>query len=255
MKKYNVYCHTLKGKRYIGYTKKPIEDRLKEHIKDSERGSETYFHRAIRKHGHENIITEKLDECTTQLDAKKTEVYYIEIFDTFNNGYNMTNGGDGGNTKERYSKKQLKDWGENRSRLSSGMNNGNARPDVTRDDIIKTLCNYVKKTKSSGEYILRKEIDTVLKEQLSISSRLLVNRGIKNHTELVNLVNSKLESNETIRYNPYYRSLEERKQLSIQSKNWAWVTDGENNKRIKLSMLDTYLLKNKNYKQGRTLNK
>ena len=80
-----------------------------------------------------------MDECTTQFDAKKREVYYIEIFDTFNNGYNMTKGGDGGNTKERYSKKQLKDWGENRSRLSSGMNNGNARPDVTRDDIIKTL--------------------------------------------------------------------------------------------------------------------
>jgi len=253
MKLYSIYCHTINNKKYIGYTEKPIEVRLTEHITDSKNGSKTYFHRAIKKHGYSNIISEKLDECTTHAEAKKKEIFYIEKYDTFNNGYNMTIGGDGGNTKERYTKPQMKSWGKNRSKLSAGMNNGNARPDISKDDIINVLCEYIKTEEKYGQYILRTQIDDVLKKQLNVSSRMLLNRGIKNHTELVTLINYNLEDSKHVKYSPYYRSNEQRKVLSNKSTQWSWVTDGQSNKRVKVSKLDNYLTENTNYKRGRTL--
>jgi group I intron endonuclease len=253
MKGYTIYCHTMNNKKYIGYTEKSIEVRLREHIKDSENGSTTYFHRAIRKHGHDKIVTEKLDECTTQEEAKKKETFYIKKYKTFDNGYNMTKGGDGGNTKKKYTKSQMKAWSKNRSRLSSGMNNGNARPDITKEDIIYELCDYIKSEKKYGQHVLRKEIDYELKNRLNVSPTMVLNRGISNYTELIKLVNNNLKSNEHIKYDPYYRSEDERKVLSQKSSQWAWVTDGYSNQKVKVSAIDIYLAENKNYRRGRTL--
>jgi hypothetical protein len=254
MKTYNIYCHTINNKKYIGYTEKNINVRLDEHIQDSRNGSDTYFHRAIRKYGENTIITEKLDECSTQSDAKSKEIYYIDLLDTFSYGYNMTRGGDGGNTKERYSKKQLIEWGKNRSKLSAGMNNGNARPDITAIDIINTIVNYIHENFKYGSYLLRNEIDSVLKSELSISSRLISNRGIKNHTDLINLVNATLTATEQVKYNPHYRSPTQKSLLSIQSSKWRWITDGYTNIRIDSSSINEYLLENTNWRIGRTIN-
>jgi group I intron endonuclease len=253
MKLYSIYCHIINNKRYIGYTEKTIEARLTEHIKDSKKGSKTYFHRAIKRYGYAEIVTEKLDECTTEEEAKKKEMFYIEHYDTVNNGYNMTIGGAGGNTKSRYSTDQLKAWGINRSKLSAGMNNGNAKPDITKENIIKALSDYINQTNKFGQQISRKEIEAVLKDKLSVSSTMLRNRGIQNFTELVQLVNSELVPNNHIKYNPYYRSPLQKKQLSKQSSNWRWLTNGTNNVRIEVSKLDNFILENKNYHRGRTI--
>lgn len=253
MLKYIVYCHTLNNKKYIGYTKKTMLERLAEHIEDALTGSDRHFHRAIRKYGAENIISEQLCKVKTKEQAKFKECVYVNQFDTFKNGYNMTRGGDGGNTKEKYSKEQLHDWGRNRSKLSSGMNNGNAKPDITKENIIKVLCNYIKQTNKFGQYISRKEIETVLKDQLSISSMTMRNRGIRNFTELVQLINNELNSNNPINYDPYHRSVDHKKYLSAQSTKWAWITDGKNNLRIEVSNMSDFLLENKTYYRGRTL--
>ena len=47
---------------------------------------------AIRKYGKENFVVEKLCDCdNSQLD--ELERYYIQLYDTYNNGYNLTVGG------------------------------------------------------------------------------------------------------------------------------------------------------------------
>jgi len=134
------------------------------------------------------------------------------------------------------------------------MNNGNARPDITAIDIINTIVNYIHENFKYGSYLLRNEIDSVLKSELSISSRLISNRGIKNHTDLINLVNATLTATEQVKYNPHYRSPTQKSLLSIQSSKWRWITDGYTNIRIDSSSINEYLLENTNWRIGRTIN-
>lgn len=92
---------SLKG--YVGQTIKEPNDRLNEHIKSANRGSELAIHRAIRKHGVENIVFEIIELLPLYSDLEKQEfildnkeIYYIDFFGTFGkNGYNLTKGGEG----------------------------------------------------------------------------------------------------------------------------------------------------------------
>ena len=140
--KYIVYCHTLNGKKYVGYTKKSMIERLEEHIEEALDGSDRHFYRAIRKYGVENIVSEPLCETTTKQAAKSKERYYVKKFDTFKNGYNMTHGGDGGNTTEKYSDEEMKDLSNRRSMLQSGMKNSRAKPDITKQMVVDAVVKY-----------------------------------------------------------------------------------------------------------------
>ena len=97
-----IYMLTNKvnGKSYIGKSK-DIENRMKQHKNDSFNSNALsynhYFHTAIRKHGWENFELTILEECpnTTQEELFEKEIAYIALYDTFNNGYNLTPGGEG----------------------------------------------------------------------------------------------------------------------------------------------------------------
>ena len=81
----------VNGKSYIGQTRNSVEFRWRQHYKAHDN---KYFHRAIDKYGKENFIVETLEECDIA-DLDSREIYYIDKYDTFNNGYNMTKGGSG----------------------------------------------------------------------------------------------------------------------------------------------------------------
>lgn len=97
---YKITC-LLTGKLYIGQTLRTIEKRWKRHIRDSKKGSDHKFHRAIRKYGEENFLVEELlavsaptkKELKSQLDS--LEIEYISRFNTREKGYNSTDGGEG----------------------------------------------------------------------------------------------------------------------------------------------------------------
>ena len=81
----------VNGKSYIGQTRYTIEFRWKQH---QHKKDNTYFHNAIKKYGIENFSIEILEECNIN-DLNSREIFYIAKYDTFNNGYNLTIGGDG----------------------------------------------------------------------------------------------------------------------------------------------------------------
>ena len=85
-----VYKHTNKinGKSYIGITKRTIEQR----VHDGYAGSR-HFDNAISKYGWENFETTILEENLTCDEACSKEKYYIEKYDSINNGYNLEEGG------------------------------------------------------------------------------------------------------------------------------------------------------------------
>lgn len=78
-------------KSYIGQSLN-IKRRWRHH-KTSYQTIDTYLYRAMRKYGIENFSFEVLKECQ-QEELNQFEQYYIQYYDTFYNGYNLTLGGD-----------------------------------------------------------------------------------------------------------------------------------------------------------------
>lgn len=84
----------INDKKYIGLTKNSIKERYYHHCRKAVHGGGFYLHSALRKYGVENFKIEKLDEASDIEELKQKEIEYIEKYNTFNNGYNLTKGGD-----------------------------------------------------------------------------------------------------------------------------------------------------------------
>ena len=89
--------NSINGKIYIGKTSSSIEERWKEHKRDSIKENEKHrpLYRAMNKYGVENFSIEELEKCDTDKIACEREKYWIEYYGSFKNGYNATKGGDG----------------------------------------------------------------------------------------------------------------------------------------------------------------
>lgn len=89
-------------KYYIGQTRFTLNERAGlngiRYTKDNEPGKKvtSKFANAIRKWGWDSFEGEILeDNISSQEELNKLEMFYIEKYDSFNNGYNSTKGGDG----------------------------------------------------------------------------------------------------------------------------------------------------------------
>ena len=120
-----IYCATnlVNGKRYIGYTTKTLGERIKIHLYKSRcKTNKHYFYLfplAIRKYGIENFKWEILCECSSIEECCEMEKFYIRTINTITpNGYNLTEGGNGGiqsdETKEKISFSLKKYYSENK---------------------------------------------------------------------------------------------------------------------------------------------
>lgn len=96
----------VNNKSYIGWCV-DFKERKARHLNAVKRGVETHFYNAIRKYGEANfdwvIVYENLqsvDEC------KLKEKELIKKYDSYDNGYNSTLGGDGGDTFSKLSEER-----------------------------------------------------------------------------------------------------------------------------------------------------
>jgi group I intron endonuclease len=85
-------------KVYIGKTIKTLNERKKSHLNKSKMGVKSHFYDSIRKYGEESFIWSEIIKCDNITTLNEMELFFIEKFDSFKNGYNMTIGGDGGDT-------------------------------------------------------------------------------------------------------------------------------------------------------------
>ena len=87
------------SKLYIGKTTDSIKQRWKRHIEDAISGRlDTHFARAIRKWGEDSFVIEEIDTADNEEELNQKEIYWIAFYDSAKNGYNKTDGGEGGNT-------------------------------------------------------------------------------------------------------------------------------------------------------------
>lgn len=87
------YTNIKNNKSYIGQTIDE-ERRKREHVKSSKSDSNLKFHNAIRKYGIKSFTYTPLCTCFSKEEANEMEVHFIEKYDSFFSGYNMTTGGD-----------------------------------------------------------------------------------------------------------------------------------------------------------------
>ena len=85
----------VNGKKYVGITSRSIKQRFNEHRK-----TDSYIGRAIRKYGESNFSITQIDKSSNWEELCEKEVSYIKEYDSFDNGYNQTIGGDGVVLKE-----------------------------------------------------------------------------------------------------------------------------------------------------------
>ena len=79
------------NKVYIGQTIRPIDQRFKRHLNDALNNIlDTHFARAIRKYGRDNFIIEEIDSALTQDELNEKEKYWIQYYNSVNEGYNET---------------------------------------------------------------------------------------------------------------------------------------------------------------------
>lgn len=88
----------INNKSYIGQTIKSAEERWKEHQNHAfgkhENDIKKVLYQAIRKYGLENFTFEVLqDNITNYEDLDKAEIYWIDYYNSFLQGYNETRGG------------------------------------------------------------------------------------------------------------------------------------------------------------------
>lgn len=117
-----IATNRINNKSYIGKTIYDLQIRKNQHINDAKNNTDTtiYFHRALNKYGDSEFYWNVLwkGKCNNNW-LNNLEKYYIYYYDTFNNGYNMTEGGDGGAlwTKERIGKEQRIELGHRIAKL------------------------------------------------------------------------------------------------------------------------------------------
>lgn len=96
--------NTINNKLYIGKTIKTIQERWNEHIKKAKEHPNRYLYDAINHYGIDNFTIEQIEECDNEI-LNEREIYWISYYNTYylsdnSKGYNMTLGGEGGNTWE-----------------------------------------------------------------------------------------------------------------------------------------------------------
>lgn len=90
-----IYKITAKhnGKIYIGQSI-DIYERWRGHWKQVNQGDSNYIHNAMRKYGKDGFIFEIIERCSQDI-INEREKYWIDYYDSYNNGYNLTIGGEG----------------------------------------------------------------------------------------------------------------------------------------------------------------
>ena len=91
-----IYLITNKvnNKTYVGKTNKTLEERFKKHFYNH-KDLNTYLYKSMRKYGFESFKIELLEQVTENINDR--EIFWINLLKP---DYNLTKGGDGGDTSK-----------------------------------------------------------------------------------------------------------------------------------------------------------
>ena len=82
------------NKVYIGKTSRPLEIRFHEHEMNTS-GCNSYIHNSIKEHGSSHYKIEAVEENIPDDIVNERERYWIQYYNSYKEGYNLTPGGEG----------------------------------------------------------------------------------------------------------------------------------------------------------------
>lgn len=133
------------NKCYIGKSNN-IDRRFRDHkriaFQEDDKEYNKALYQAFRKYGLDNFTFEVIEELKDYSLSGEREIYWINYYNSYNNGYNETKGGDGGSKKGH----------------CAGQNNGRAK--LTIEDVIRIRTLY-------KEGISRKDCYELFKDKIS----------------------------------------------------------------------------------------
>lgn len=98
----------INDKVYIGQTTTNLKTRFNQHCKKSTLKNRHYkLYNAIKKYGRDNFYIGVIEDNIKIEELDQKEIYYIEKFNSYYNGYNSTKGGDGRVINKKYDEKQI----------------------------------------------------------------------------------------------------------------------------------------------------
>lgn len=85
--------NNITQKRYIGATVQDLTKRIREHYDAAFTTKGSYFTTELFLYGIDKFHFEVIDTASSVDELAQKEIHYIEIYDTFRNGYNSNRGG------------------------------------------------------------------------------------------------------------------------------------------------------------------
>lgn len=230
-----VIKNNINDKMYVGYTGRKLNQRLKAHFSCAKNNPKFRFHFAILKHGESNFYIEKLEEnLLTENDAKEREVFWIEILNSYKNGYNGTKGGTGGWMISKLSKEKQEEWLEKITNSVLGKNNPKYSG-IDNDEFVQILCKSAHKL--NGIYSFNKLSEEARKMgYLKFPKSLSKFRGSWNKIkeELIKLTNLEEKF--------YQKTKEHKEKISNSISGKCWVSKNGETKYIPSYDLEKYML-------------
>lgn len=150
----------INGKIYIGKTTSFLKRRWYEHISSSKKESDKNrpLYRAMNKYGLENFKIEQIEEVQINFLSER-EVYWINYYNSYREGYNATIGGDG---------KPIYDY----SQIESSLKEGKTTIKICEE--IGCSKDIVRKVSKQSNIPINKPINNLQKEM--IKSQIAVNQ-------------------------------------------------------------------------------
>lgn len=89
----------VNNKVYIGLTTKTLQDRFKQHKykakeQQTNKDNKQHLYNAMNLYGEDKFHISLIEECDNNILPQR-EIYWIKQYDSYNNGYNSTLGGEG----------------------------------------------------------------------------------------------------------------------------------------------------------------
>lgn len=152
-----VIKNDINNQLYVGKTVTTLANRWLHH-KDAYQKYDWHLYRAMRKYGIEHFWIEKLENCSDNIIDER-EKYWIKKLDTFNNGYNMTPGGEGRTILNREEIIRLWNEGYSALQIANLIGSGWSGPII---DVLEQQGMY-----DAEEIQRRKQVDIANKQSMS----------------------------------------------------------------------------------------
>ena len=87
--------NNINNKKYVGQTIGSIQERWNQHLRATRDKGSRHLYDAIKKYGYQSFSIQALEEVSND-QLNERECYWISYYNSFENGYNMTSGGESG---------------------------------------------------------------------------------------------------------------------------------------------------------------